>query len=281
MKRGQKPGWDKSSKEETAIRDRIIIEGSEVILKEKDGPGPARVARRAPLASLLRHVCRVMPPLLPLLPPGSRWLRQKKDLLLLAVEDPPQCLTLRVSGGKKGGGDYRSYRLAFPYLVYLLTFYQGNFEEMKIFFRVAPLTAPEDTLCHTCLPNVRGEPGHYGSQRVCLRYRPEMLEGVPLAVAVPALLDFFWSTGFNQDISGSDFERAASLLPDPRLADLAAWEKATAADPLFPLEVGWEAADRRLPDLWAQCLKLHGETGQPVQDVMELADILYRLPVGD
>ena len=69
---------------------------------EKDGPAPARVARRAPLASLLRYVSRVMPPPLPLLPPGSRWLRQRKDLLLLAVEDPPQCRTLRVSGGKKG-----------------------------------------------------------------------------------------------------------------------------------------------------------------------------------
>ncbi|MGA7578656.1 MAG: hypothetical protein ACLQUW_03005 [Desulfobaccales bacterium] len=247
---------------------------------EKDGPAPARVARRAPLASLLRYVSRVMPPPLPLLPPGSRWLRQRKDLLLLAVEDPPQCRTLRVSGGKKGEDGYRSYRLAFPYLIYLLTFRQDIFEEMKMFFRVAPLASPGDTLYHTCLPNVRGEPGHYGSQRVCLRYRPEMVEGVPLAEAVPALLDFFWSTGFNQDISNSAFERASGLLPDPRLADLAAWEKATAADPLFPLEVDWEAADRKLPDLWAECLKLHGENGQPVQDAMELADILFRLPVG-
>ena len=262
------------------IRDQIIIEGSDVILMEKAGLAPARVARRAPLASLLRYVSWVMPPPLPLLPPGSRWLRQRKDLLLLAVEDPPQCRTLRVSGGKKGEDDYRSHRLAFPYLVYLLTFYRGGFEEMKMFFRVAPLTSPGDTLYHTCLPNVRGEPGHYGSQRVCLRYRPEMLEGVPLAVAVPALLDFFWSTGFNQDISSSAFERASSLLPDPRLADFAAWEGATAADPLFPLEVGWEAADRKLPDLWAECLKLHGETEQPVKDALELADILYRLPVG-
>jgi hypothetical protein len=32
--------------------------------------------------------------------------------------------------------------------------------------------------------------------------------------------------------------------------------------------------------LWAECLKLHGETEQPVKDAMELADILYRLPVG-
>jgi hypothetical protein len=105
-----------------------------------------------------------------------------------------------------------------------------------------------------------------------------MLEGVPLAQSVPALLDFFWSTGFNQDISHSAFEQARGL--DPRLANLTAWEAATAENPLFPLEVNWEAAERNLPDLWAECLKLHGETEQPVQGAEELADILYRLPAG-
>ena len=202
---------------------------------EEAGAGEVRVARRVPVEALLRYVSRVMPPPLPVLPPGTRWLRRRKDLLLLALEHPPQCRTLRVSGGKKGDDGYRPYRLALPYVVYLLTFYRGDFEEMKMFFRVAPLASLEDTLCHTCLPNVRGEPGHYGSQRVCLRYRPEMLEGVPLAQAAPALIDFFWSTGFNQDIAHSAFERAQAL--DPRLADLAAWEAASEANPLFPLEV--------------------------------------------
>ena len=236
------------------------------------------MARRVPVEALLRYVSRVMPPPLPVLPPGSRWLRRRKDLLLLAVEHPPQCRTLRVSGGKKGDDGYRAYRLALPYVIYLLTFYRGDFQEMKMFFRVTPLNSQDDTLYHTCLPNVRGEPGHYGSQRVCLRYRPEMLEGVPLAEAVPALIDFFWSTGFNQDIANSAFERARSL--NPRLADLAAWEAATEENPLFPLEVNWEAAERNLQDLWEECLKLHGETDQPVKDAGELADILYRLPVG-
>lgn len=260
------------------IKDKIIIEGSEVILLAEDGPGQTRVARRVPVDALLRYVARVMPPPLPVLPPGTRWLRQRKELLLLAVEHPPQCRTLKVSGGKKGADDYRAHRLALPYVVYLLTFYRDGFEEMKMFFRAAPLTSPDDGLYHTCLPNVRGEPGHYGSQRVCLRYRPEMLEGVPLAEAAPALIEFFWSTGFNQDIASSAFERAQGR--DPRLADLAAWEAATAENPLFPLKVDWEPAGRTLPDLWAECLKLHGDTGQPVNDAAELADILYRLPVG-
>lgn len=245
---------------------------------EEDGSGQPRVARRLPVEALLRYVSRVMPPPLPVLPAGSRWLARRKDLLLLAVEHPPQCRTLKVSGEKKGGDGYRPYRLALPYVLYLLTFYRDGFEEMKMFFRVSPLASLADPLYRTCLPNVRGEPGHYGSQRVCLRYRPEMLEGVPLAESVPALIDFFWRTGFNQDINHSAFARAQGL--DPRLADLPAWEAATAADPLFPLEVKWEAAERNLPDLWAECLKLHGETDQPVQDAGDLADILYRLPVG-
>jgi hypothetical protein len=149
---------------------------------------------------------------------------------------------------------------------------------MKMFFRNSSLSSPTDTLYHTNLPNVRGEPGHYGSQRVCLRYRPEMLEGVPLAEAAPGLIEFFWSTGFNQDIANSAFGRA--MARDPRLASLEAWETASRENPLFVLEVDWEPADRDLPGLWSECLMLRGETADPIASAEELADILYRLPVG-
>ena len=147
-----------------------------------------------------------------------------------------------------------------------------------MFFRVAPLASLDDTLCHTCLPNVRGEPGHYGSQRVCLRYRPEMLEGVPLAQSVPALIDFFWSTGFNQDISHSAFERAQAL--DPRLADLAAWEAATRANPLFPLRGELGSRRTNLAGPVGGRLETARQSDEPVATAEELADILYRLPVG-
>jgi hypothetical protein len=249
-----------------------------MILQEDAGAGQVRVARRAPLDAVLRYVAYAMPPDVPVLPPGTRWLCRKKDLLNLVVEHPPQCRTLRVSSGKKGADDYQPFQLAFPYIVYVLTFCRGDFEEMKVFFRNHALNSLQDTLYHTNLPNVRGEPGHYGSQRVCLRYRPEMLEGVPLAEKVPALIEFFWSTGFNQDIADSAFERGQAL--DSRLAGFEAWEAASRENPLFPLEVDWEPAGRNLPGLWAECLKLHGETTEPISSAGELADILYRLPVG-
>lgn len=247
-------------------------------MQEEAGQGESRVARRAPIDSLLRYVARVMPPPLPVLPAGTRWLAARKDLLFLVVEHFPQCRTLRGSWAKKGGDDYRTYRLAFPYILYLLSFYRGDLEEMKMFYRVSPLISLDDPLCHTNLPNVRGEPGHYGSQRVCLRYRPEMLEGVPLVQSVPTLIDFFWSTGFNQDIQGSAFARAMSR--DPRIANFEAWEAATAEDPLFPLQIDWEQAEQTIPGLWLECLQLHGDTDQPLGRAAELADILYRLPVG-
>jgi len=268
-----------NSKGKTAIKEKIIISADELVLHDEYADGQGRVARRTKLDSLLRYVARVMPPPLPVFPPGTRWLCRRKDLMLLAVEHPPQCRSLQVSGGKKGEKhDYHTHRLAFPYIIYLLTFYRGDFEEMKMFYRTSPLVSLEDTLYHTNLPNVRGEPGHYGSQRVCLRYRPEMLEGVPMCEAVPALIEFFWSTGFNQDITGSAFERAAAR--DRRLGSFLAWEVATQDAPLFPLEVDWEPAGRTLPGLWLECLKLHGDTADPIKTAAELADILYRLPVG-
>lgn len=230
------------------------------------------------MEALVRYLAWTKPDPLPLLPPGVRWLCQQKDLLFLVVEHPPQCRTLLISNEKIGGQDYQTYRLAFPYIVYLLTFYRRSFEEMKMFYRSGPLADTNDKLYYTNLPNVRGEPGHYGTQRVCLRYRPEMLENRPLAETVPALIDFFWSTGFNQDIGASSFERARSL--DSRLSSLGDWEEATRANPLFMLEVAWEPTEKTIPDLWLECLKLHGETVQPVSTAAELADILYRLPVG-
>ncbi len=147
-----------------------------------------------------------------------------------------------------------------------------------MFYRTSPLAAPNDPLCHTNLPNVRGEPGHYGSQRVCLRYRTEMLENLPLAEAVPVLLEFFWSSGFNQDIAGSAFELASAR--DRRIGSFLAWEAATRDNPLFPLEIAWEPAEKTIPQLWVEALMLHGETPDPVKSAAELADILYRLPVG-
>ena len=236
------------------------------------------MARRTPIDSLLRYVARVMPAPLPVLPPGTRWFAARKDLLFLVVEHLPQCRSLRGSWAKRGGDDYCTYRLAFPYILYLLSFYRGDLQEMKMFYRVSPLSSLGDPLYHTNLPNVRGEPGHYGSQRVCLRYRPEMIEGVPLVQSVPTLIDFFWSTGFNQDIAGSAFERAQGL--DSRIASFAAWEAATQEDPLFPLQINWEQTDRTIPGLWLECLKLHGDTDEPLGSAEELADILYRLPVG-
>jgi hypothetical protein len=105
-----------------------------MILQEDSGGGQVRVVRRAPLEAVLRYVARDMPPPLPALPPGTRWLCRRRDLLKLVVEHPPQCRTLRISRGKKGEEDYHPFRLAFPYIIYVLTFYREGFEEMKMFF---------------------------------------------------------------------------------------------------------------------------------------------------
>jgi hypothetical protein len=261
------------------IKEKIVFEEKEVLLLEEGSNKQLRVARRTRLHTLLRYLSRLMPPPLPLLPAGTRWLCQKQNLLLLVLEDPPQCRSLSVSEGKKGDkGEYLSYRLAFPFIVYILTFYRGDFEEMKMFYRTSPLVSPEDPLFNTNLPNVRGKPGYYGTQRVCLRYRPEMLEGVPLAQAATSLIEFFWSTGFNQDIEQSAF--LWSMGRDPRIGSFEAWEEATRENPLFPLEVDWENSGRTLPSLWEECLRLHGETDAEVTTAEDLVDILYRLPFG-
>jgi len=220
------------------------------------------VGRRAPLDAVLRYVARVMPPPVPILPPGTRWLCRRKDLLQLVVEHPPQCRTVRVSRGKKGADDYQPFRLAFPYILYVLTFYRDGFEEMKMFFRNHTLSALGDTLYHTNLPNVGGNRGTMAVKGSACRYRPEMLEGVPLAESVPALIEFF----LEHRVQSGHCRQRLRTGPDPgpafcRVRSLGGGQF---GNPLFPLEVEWEPAGRDLPGLWAECLKLHGETDQPV-----------------
>ena len=131
---------------------------------------------------------------------------------MLVVEHPPQARTLRVSRGKKGEDDYHPYRLAFPYILYVLTFYREGFEEMKMFFRNRSLSVPPTPSTTPTCPTSGGT-GALRQPAGLSALPPGDAGGVPLAESVPALLEFFWNTGFNQDIARSAFERAQGRTP--------------------------------------------------------------------
>lgn len=210
------------------------------------------------------------------LPPGTRIIKVDGTATVCCVEQPPQVRLIRWSATQMGkGGEYQTYRLAFPYVVYLFLFFQTTFEDMRVFYRTAPLESPNDTLLMSNLWNVQSDPTKPSSCRACLRGRPEDLWDRPFVQQITMLLDFFWSTGFNTDIVGNCFERAKTL--DTRVASLKAWETASQTDPLFPLHIPWEILELKVGEVIDHLAESGPQHRRAIVDISDLGNLMYRI----
>jgi hypothetical protein len=258
--------------------ERIEIQGKKVLLY-RDGTPPT-LDREVPLEEFLREVsASVRRPgrgHYLLLPPGTRIIKPEGPANALCVEQPPQLRRIQWSAAQMGkGGEYQTFRLALPYIVYIFLFFQGSFEDMRVYYRTAPLQSPDDMLLMPNLWNVQADPEKPSACRACLRGRPEDLRERPLVEQVTMLLDFFWGTGFNTDIVGNCFERARKL--DPRISSLTAWEEASAADPLFPLSIPWERLDSTVGEVIDHLVESGPQPRQAIADASDLANLMYRI----
>ncbi len=259
--------------------ERIEIEGKKVLLYR--GEGHPALDRQVSLQDFLREIA--MATRRPgrgnhvLLPPGARIIKADGTATVCCIEQPPQVRLVRWSASQMGkGGEYETYRLAFPYVVFLFLFFQATFEDMRVYYRTAPLQSPNDDLLISNLWNVQADPSKPSACRACLRGRPEDLWERPLVEQVTMLLDFFWSTGFNTDISGNCFERARPL--DPRIASLKTWEGASETDSLFPLHIPWEKLDATVGDVIDHLVETGPQHRRAIADTSDLANLMYRVP---
>lgn len=218
------------------------------------------------------------------LPAGARYVHVRGASTGVVVELPPEIRRVTWSPGKMEGGEvYTSYWLAFPYTIHICIFYTikgdeaygGGLEEMRVYYRTAPLRSPDDPLYVPNLFNVQVDPALTSNCRACLRGQPEDLENLPVADQVETLLNFFWETGFNLDIESNGFERARGL--DPRISSLEAWAEASQADPLFPLQINWEPADCTPRHVMDRLIDMRDTDAKPLRSASDLADLMYRL----
>jgi len=258
--------------------EAIEIRGRSVRLFRSSQDGAASIDRQVSLRDFLLEIAASTPQRLlqqiPMLPPGARWATVRGPSLVIAVEHPPQARWVGWSEKSLDEpGSYRHSNLAFPYTVYLLLFHRGSFEEMRLYYRNAPLASEEDALSMPNLWNISASESPLALCRVCLRGRPPF-EDLTVAGQAQTAIEFFWSAGFNLDIESNCFRRAAAL--DGRIGTLDSWETATAADPLFPLGVQWEGTGLSLRKAGEHLLDWQG-VARPLEDVSDLADLLYRL----
>jgi len=246
--------------------DAIQIEGSAVRLFRRGRDGARVLAREATVEQLVRALGA--PRQLPLLPPGTRWARRTGPALAIVAEHAPQVRAVRWLG------EPSIRRLAFPFVVYILVFDHDSLETMHVFSRPRILTSEDDPLYVPALLNVQASHTPAAFCRACLRGHPDWFEQ-PVAIQAERALEFFWSSGFDEDVTDNTYARFARC--DPRLTSPAIWEAATRENPMFPLDVPWPLANPRLAAAVDGLLALRRVSRSP-EDASDLADVLSRLP---
>jgi hypothetical protein len=285
---GQHLEFVRQAGEKGCMRDEILeIVGDRASLYRLEPGGERRRDRQVALRDFLGGIASSMDSsqgTTIFLPSGTRYVKVLGASTGVVVELPPEVRRVTWSPAKmEAGGAYTSHWLAFPYVIHICMFYtiegdeayRGGLEEMRVYYRNAPLRSPEDPLYVPNLFNVQVDPVLTSNCRACLRGHPEDLQDLPLAEQLEVFINFFWETGFNLDIESNGFERARTL--DPRISSLEAWEEATRADPLFPLRIRWEPAGCTPRQVLDRLMDVRHTDVKPLRSASDVADLMYRL----
>jgi hypothetical protein len=218
----------------------------------------AKLLLEASLDAVLSEVARSVdvPDSVAILPNGARIWRSRREARGIAVEVPAHARTVRwiKEDSREPFGPRASFHecyLAFPYIVLLLVFRGGKptgegaalTGRQELFFRTAPLGGDSQELY---LPNLLNVARGYGQRSwVCLQGMSRKVVGLSWSAKVDAIIDHVFSAAFNRSAEmheGNSYWGSSGSI-DPRLATIEAWEEASRANPLFPLEVRWKPAN--------------------------------------
>jgi hypothetical protein len=181
------------------------------------------------------------------LPRGVRILRQRGEMLGVAVEVPPGARRVRwIADDSKAPfgprAHYREVYLGFPFVIIVLVLHGGRPTGLQqLFYRRAPLERSDDPLL---LPNMYNVAQGYGQMCwVCLQHLHAEPDWSPCQT-ISAAVDHVFSAAFNRS---SDLHEGNSYWEmmrdvDARVGSIEAWQEATRADRFFALSVPWRPA---------------------------------------
>lgn len=175
-----------------------------------------------------------------MLPMGTRFLltAKKSKSRVYIIEQLPMVRTIR--DGRKGErSSIRSYRLAFPYVVFAVTVDNayGHPTRLQVFFRNTPLRSLQDPLYQAALTNTHQD------GVACTKINTDHLRNATVAERVDFVINEFWSSSFNQDLVATVYETRAQI---PQVETYEKWEKETRKDAHFVLTLPWlEASGSR------------------------------------
>lgn len=200
-----------------------------------------------------------------LYPHGCRYAKRHGAITVFAIEAPPQVRSLN---WRADGASYReianallrspprgrrpneteaaflerlqrqaSFRIALPYLIFIVRFNGPQVDRTHLFFRTAPLRDGNDELYRSNLPN-------QNAGELCLTHRAKTLSSsLTMAEATGILLEEFWMGSWNSDWLTHFLAFGAR---NPSVESPWDWELASTKDPSFVLRLPWEPTGETL-----------------------------------
>lgn len=200
--------------------------------------------------------CWKIPTIDPILfPKNCRFCYMKGETTILVIEQDPQVRSLLFDKGITretyfSTSEQERFSLALPYVIFILLFQQKCFTNLYCAWRSAPLTNLSDRLCRPLLPNI------HSNLSVCMG-GDFSNEGGAVCEQVENVLNHFWSSQFNNDLSDLWWQKHTF---DSKLAPLTLWEEYTRLDPLFVLNVAFPWSQKTLKQMLT------------IQDIEEMPD---------
>ena len=234
------------------------------------------------------------------LPDGVKALIPLATGAIVVHQTPPRVYGFRwiANDSKEDFGDgtrYRSVRIALPYLVVLAVFEapSGGLPTLSMrnecFFLNQPLDTNgfETELHFPALLNCSRLPD--GSKHplswICtehLRPRDYVVKSnleSSIRVGLSALLRHLLESGFNRSSENHElnswYSESVAAGIDPRIASVEDWEKATAEDPLFVLEVPWLPTGKSLREVTKSIVGAGRTVQGPPANASDLARLIH------
>ena len=187
--------------------------------------------REVTLPDLLAELAGSQLAMTPRLPTGCRlWLRSGSTARsVFVVEQPPQRRTIAYHASHRYDAEPVSYRLALPYVVFVVSTYADQIEGLATFFRTEPIASLDAPLYCSTLPNTSDD------GLVCLG--SVRVSGASVGERVDALVGAFWGSRFNSDLRRH---------PLPFTGGFRAWASRSRRDPLAALSLTYDPYWRSL-----------------------------------
>lgn len=170
------------------------------------------------------------------------------------------------------------YLLAFPYIVIVCLFIDGSiaysgYEFPKIFYRRSPIKSLNDELFHTNLQNVGT-----GKSWLCLHPEDIFGEAGCIEGQINSLMGELWGGVFTNNMDGNDDYHLSRDI-DPSISSIEEWQRSSADDSQFVLNVEWKKTELTINRVIHQAFSgtFHERDTPRLKSSDQIADLMYEI----